>query len=251
MKFLLLYFCTIQFYNTKMIYTFQKEIGESMLQVIDRFKKQYNISKNEKVAFAGRLDPIAFGEIKLLTGDDLNKKDLMCNQNKIYTYSVIECFKTDTYDILGFILQNNILYEEKLFDIPTKIIQEYPLYSSKTVNIDGKMMRLWEAKKTGKLNSDTIIPTKDVTIFYNKIINRKEVGNIELYEIIKNRINKVDGNFRQKETLDIWEKQLNNTNIFKINSYETMISSGGYVRSIANSMGGVAFDICRKQYINI
>ena len=70
-----------------------------------------------------------------------------------------------------------------------------------------------------------------------------------LFNLIKNRVDTVKGNFRQKETLELWEDKLDKLDNFKLNYYETMISSGGYVRSIANSMGGVAFDIFRKEYL--
>lgn len=235
-----------------MLINYHKEIGESMQDVINRFKKEYNLYSKEKVAFAGRLDPIAFGRIKLITGDDLKFKDEMCEQNKIYTYTVLESFQTDTYDILGLITHLNEKYDEKLFENPIIFDQPYPSFSSKTVNIDGKMMRLWNAKKSGKLNESIEIPTKKVTIFYNRIIKREEITGDELFNLIKNRIDKVKGDFRQKETLELWKTKLNliNSNNFKLNYYETMISSGGYVRSIANSMGGVAFDIFRKEYIN-
>lgn len=238
-----------------MLINYYKEIGESMQDVINRFKKEYNLDSKEKVAFAGRLDPIAFGRIKLITGDDLKFKDEICNLNKIYTYTVLESFQTDTYDILGLITNCNQNYDEKLFEDFITFNQPYPSFSSKTVNIDGKMMRLWKAKKSGKLNKLIEIPTKKVTIFYNRLIKRGEITGDDLFNLIQNRIDKVNGDFRQKETLEMWKTKLDmligteKHNIkFKLNYYETLISSGGYVRSIANSMGGVAFDIFRKEY---
>ena len=232
-----------------MLINYHKEIGESMQDVIDRFRKEFNLDSKEKVAFAGRLDPIAYGTIKLLTGDDLKLKDELCEQNKIYTYTVIESFQTDTYDVLGLVTDSKSNYNEKLFEEPITFDQPYPSFSSKTVNIDGKMMRLWDAKKSGKLNETIEIPTKKVTIFYNRLIKREEITGDELFNLIKNRVDTVKGNFRQKETLELWEDKLGKLDNFKLNYYETMISSGGYVRSIANSMGGVAFDIFRKEYL--
>ena len=62
-----------------MLIEYEKQIGESMQQVINRFKQDYNLDLKEKVAFAGRLDPIAFGKIKLLTGEDIKDKDKLSN----------------------------------------------------------------------------------------------------------------------------------------------------------------------------
>ena len=232
-----------------MLIKYHKEIGESMQDVINRFKIEYKLDSKEKVAFAGRLDPIAFGMIKLITGEDLKLKDKICEQNKIYTYTVLESFQTDTYDVLGLITNMNVKYNEKIFEDSITFDQPYPSFSSMTVKIDGKKMRLWEAKKSGKLIESIQIPTKQVTIFYNRLIKREYVTCDELFKLITNRIDKVKGDFRQKETLDLWKTNLD-SNKFKLNYYETKISSGGYVRSIANSMGGVAFDIFRKEYLD-
>ncbi len=230
-----------------MIVEYDKKIGESMQQIINRFKKEYNLNPKEKVAFAGRLDPIAFGKIKLLSGEDIKDKDKLCEQDKIYSYSVIESFQTDTYDVLGLIINNKLEYKQNIFSEPIDFAQPYPIFSSKTVNIDRKMMRLWDAAKNNKLKSIEI-PTKQVKIFYNKLKSQGEKTGAELFDLIQDRINKVDGDFRQKETLEIWDKNINKEKLYRINHYETKISSGGYVRSIANNMGGVAFDINRIKY---
>jgi tRNA U55 pseudouridine synthase TruB len=232
-----------------MIVDYKKNIGESMQSVVDRFKEQYMLDKNEKIAFAGRLDPIAYGIVRLLSGEDRKKMDMMCLHDKIYSFDVIEGFTTDTYDVLG--LVNNICeYKENIFDIEKIIEQTYPIYSSKTVDINGRMVRLWDAAKNNMLENIKI-PTKEVKIYYVKKLGCVEFNSEQLYNIIENIINTVCGDFRQKEILDKWkEVLLNNKKTYKINHYETKISSGGYVRSIANSMGGVAMNICRMQYID-
>lgn len=233
-----------------MILVFHKEIGESMQNVIDRFRQEYGLKKEEKIAFAGRLDPIAFGKIKILTGDDLKNKDLICDQYKVYTYSVIHGVQTDTYDILGMITNPDSSFMEYIIsDQGMTFEQPYPFFSSKTININGKMMRLWDAKLKGCITESTPIPTKTVTIFYNKILRTEKIDPIELFKLIKSRIDKVNGNFRQNEIIENWENYLKNNNSFTISHYETKISSGGYVRSLANNMGGTAYDICRQEYL--
>jgi tRNA U55 pseudouridine synthase TruB len=232
-----------------MIIDYKKNIGESMQIVVDRFKKEYMLDKNEKIAFAGRLDPIAFGIVRLLSGIDRMSMDYMCSHDKIYTFDVIEGFNTDTYDILG--LVNNICeYKENIFDMEKVIEQEYPIYSSKTVDINGRMVRLWDAAKNNMLENIKI-PTKSVKIYYVKKLGCDEFNSEYLYNIIENIINTVCGDFRQKEILENWKKVLlTNKKIYKVNHYETKISSGGYVRSIAHNMGGVAMNICRMKYID-
>ena len=232
-----------------MIIDYKKNIGESMQSIVDRFKEEYKLDKNEKIAFAGRLDPIAFGIVRLLSGSDRMQMDYMCSHDKIYTFDVIEGFNTDTYDILG-LVNNMCEYKENIFDMEKIIEQTYPIYSSKTVDINGRMVRLWDAAKNNMLENIKI-PTKQVKIYYVKKIESNIVESADLYIIIENIINTVKGDFRQKEILENWkEVLLTNKKIYKINHYETKISSGGYVRSIAHNMGGVAMNICRMKYID-
>jgi tRNA U55 pseudouridine synthase TruB len=231
-----------------MIVEFNKIIGETMNDVISRFKREYFLRNEEKVSFAGRLDPLAFGKIILLTKSDKYEQYKFCNFDKIYSFSVLHDFQTDTYDVMGLVTDfkefNEIIIEE-----PTLINQSYPPYSSKTINVNGKMTKLWELAKENKL-SDKLIPTKDVNIYYVKKITEQEIKGIDLYNLICNNINKVNGNFRQIEIKDKWLKIINFDNIYNVSDYETKISSGGYVRSIANNMNGTAFNICREKYIN-
>jgi tRNA U55 pseudouridine synthase TruB len=235
-----------------MIIEYTKNIGESMQDVVDRFKNEYKINKKEKVAFAGRLDPLAFGKIRLLIGADTKKMDEECSLDKIYSYSVIHSFQTDTYDVLGLITKNNIdtkfTNHNLIFDTERLILQPYPPFSSKTVEIDGKMVRLWFATKNNMKIPE--LPTKEVKIFYNKKLGEKYINGKDLLELITNLVNKVKGDFRQDETLETWEKNIDKEKEYLIEDFETKISSGGYVRSIANSMGGVALNICRKEYLD-
>jgi tRNA U55 pseudouridine synthase TruB len=232
-----------------MIVDYYKNIGESMSDVINRFKIEYNLNKLEKVAFAGRLDPLAHGIVRLLTHNDKIYKDQECNHNKIYTYSVIESFQTDTYDIMG-LINGTKDFQEDCFD-NRNIVQEYPKYSSKTINIDGKMVRLWDAAKNNLIKEDTQMPTKDVTIFFNKKESSATIHGKDLLDLIISRINMVQGDFRQKEIIELWEKNIDINNInkeYKLGFYRAKISSGGYVRSIAHSMNSTAFDIYRVSY---
>ena len=45
-----------------------KEAGHTMVQTMDKFKKDNNI--DSKVCYCGRLDPIARGQVLLLVGDE-------------------------------------------------------------------------------------------------------------------------------------------------------------------------------------
>ena len=102
--------------------------------MIEKFKKDNNISK--KISFAGRLDPMAYGLMILLVGDECKKQDLYCGKDKIYEFNIIYGFETDSLDILG--ISKKI--DKKVIDykkLTGKKLQQYPVYSSKTLKIDG------------------------------------------------------------------------------------------------------------------
>nr|MBP7006569.1 hypothetical protein [Candidatus Paceibacterota bacterium] len=81
----------------------------------------------------------------------------------------------------------------------------------------------------------------------------EKMNNKRILENIEKRIQKVKGDFRQKEILKIWKEKLKNQDIYFIGSFSIKCSSGTYVRSIANSLGdglhipALAFSIKRTK----
>ena len=70
-----------------------KPIGITPLQLIKKYKRENNIK--EKISFAGRLDPMAHGEMVLLKGDECKKQDSFCGKDKIYEFEILYGFTTD------------------------------------------------------------------------------------------------------------------------------------------------------------
>ena len=59
-----------------------KPVGMTPVELIRKYKRENNII--QKVSFAGRLDPMARGEMILLIGDECKRQDSYCGRNKIY-----------------------------------------------------------------------------------------------------------------------------------------------------------------------
>src|SRR4029079_18307336 len=111
-----------------------------------------------------------------------------------------------TYDILGKIvsLKTDIENPTKqirnnLKNFTGKFVQQYPIYSSKTVN--GK--QLFEYARAG---TPVEIPEREVRVKELKFLKLRKINNKKLLANIEKRINKVKGDFRQKEILKIWRK---------------------------------------------
>ena len=226
-----------------------KPIGITPLELIEKYKKENNI--NKKVSFAGRLDPMAYGLMVLLEGDECKKQDLYCGKDKIYEFNIIYGFETDSLDILGIskkIDKKGIDYKKLI----GKIVQPFPVYSSKTLKIDGINKPLWWWEKNGKLDK-SMIPKKEVEIYEIDKLEENYYNNEEINIIINNRLSKLsDKNkkkFRYDEISREWKDNLEEKKIYKVNKFRTKVSSGTYIRGICEDMGGVAFDINRIDII--
>jgi hypothetical protein len=252
-----------------MIYIYNKNIGETMTEVIKRFSQENNVK--EKIAYAGRLDPLAYGKIIILTGNDIYKKDDYCNKSKIYETWMIEEIMTDTYDIMGMVvtyqltnnytldpltnnctlvpLTNNCTLEPLA---PHRYKQYYPPYSSIPIRVGDIRKPLWYYTKNNIKIPDELRPYKQV-ILHNAIkLDEKYISSNELLDIILDRISKViTGDFRQEDITKQWKQLLSTTSTYKISKWKFEISSGGYIRYIANMMGNTCFDINRIGYIDV
>lgn len=220
-----------------------KPIGQTTVEFIANYKNIHNI---DKISFAGRLDPIAYGKIIILTNDDIHKKKDYCDKDKIYEACIIKNIITDTYDILG--IPEWKQTEE--YTIPKTFNQKYPPYSS--VIIKKYKKPYWYVAKHNLELSENDIPFKNVTIYDLDIIDKYMLSATELFNLIDTRISKINNkyDFRQTLIIDKWKLFLNNNDMnFEINKIRVKCTSGTYIRNIANMMGGCAFDINRISFI--
>jgi len=246
-----------------------KKRGETPLECLNRFKIDNSEYKDEKMTYAGRLDPLASGLLLVLVGEECKTKEKYLGLDKEYEVDVLLGFATDSYDILGKINKNhsdssfweheNILLnifsvrrrrssqvsqkENPHFSINIlsviksfvgKFSQKYPAFSSRTVGGEP----LFALAKSGGI-SDEEIPTKDVEIKSIELLGEKNILKSDLEHFIKDSIALVSGDFRQEEILELWGKELENSRQteFKIISIKVSCTSGTYMRSLANEIG--------------
>jgi len=246
----------------KKILILNKKEGETPLEALQNFRAKNKDYKDIKMTYAGRLDPMASGLILILTGEETKNKDKYLVLDKEYYFSVLFGFATDTYDILGKVKHSDIFENVRMLELGKKIkqnlkyftgqfTQQYPLYSSKTVN--GKQLFIY-----GRNHEDVKLPKRIVYVSYLKFLKLRKISGKTLLSIIEKRIKKVKGDFRQKEILKIWLKKLSikKSESFFIASFKIKCGSGTYVRDIANSLGeklgisSLAFSIKRTKIGN-
>ncbi len=226
---------------------FQKNLGETPLEALNRFKAQNPEYSELKATYAGRLDPAAEGEILFLFGDLVHKKDEYLLHNKIYTATFALGVSTDTGDLLGVPTKSNNksasnslsnLDEEKIKELLTEIknlkTQTYPAYSSKTV--DGKP--LFAHTREG---NEVERPIRNIEIFDCSLVDQKNIIKEELLERVKKICALVTGDFRQNEIIKSWEELINekqnqiDKNLpdeIRLLTLSLHVSSGTYIRTM-------------------
>jgi len=240
----------------QLILSLYKNRGETPLGCIERFKIENPEYKDEKMTYAGRLDPLAEGLLLVLVGEECKNKEKYLGLDKEYEVDVLFGFATDTYDVLGLVTE--VLCKDSVIPVQTGILnldprlrgddttkellnsfigrftQKYPAYSSKTIN--GQTM--FSLSKSGKLN-DEEIPKKDVEIKSIELLGQKTISKNDLGKYIKESIDLVKGDFRQNEIQKEWNSAMarSDLDVLNIISIRVICTSGTYMRTLANSIG--------------
>lgn len=227
--------------------------------MIHLVRKMQSELHDAPIGYAGRLDPMAHGVLVLMVGAATKHRDEYLHLQKSYTFEIVYGMTTDTFDILG-------LLKDKSYIAPPKNAksfvnsfvnirvgtweQEYPPFSSKTVN--GKPLFWWA--KNGLLHTISI-PKHTVTVDSFAVEAHTTIDTYILQNMIKQRIQSVSGEFRQEETLKLWEDffQINQNTQFMSSKFSITCSSGTYMRGIAQELGqslgcgAVTIDILRTK----
>lgn len=219
-----------------------KKPGLTPLACLNTFKEAYPEYKSTTLSYAGRLDPMAEGLLLILVNEENKKRELYQSLEKEYTFSILFGVATDTYDVMGRITQTakpNLSSVSKalplLLSKTQKLrVQQYPPFSSKTVQ--SKPLYWWAREK--RLHEITI-PSHPITITSLSLQELKEKKGQEVATEAIVNIQKVFGEFRQKEILKDWQEfKTTNANFpFPTATCTITCSSGTYVRSICHELG--------------
>jgi len=79
----------------------EKAVGETPLQRMEAWRTQAGIAAHVPLTYAGRLDPMASGQLLVLVGEECKKKDKYLALDKTYQFSVLLGIGSDTHDVLG------------------------------------------------------------------------------------------------------------------------------------------------------
>ena len=212
-----------------------KKVGETPLELLDRVRKEKPELENKTLSYAGRLDPMAEGQMLVLVGDKENKerkKYMGCDKEYLATFLV--GISTDTGDILGLINKEQLtqidkdFIEKQVSNLKNITTQTYPWFSGKA--IDG--IKLFDHFKAG--NTEMIRPSRSVTIKKSNLVSISKMSTEELENYITKSVDKVHGDFRQKEVLNHWDNffHKNTTEEFSVIKIKFLVSSGTFIRGL-------------------
>jgi tRNA pseudouridine55 synthase len=219
-----------------------KKLGETPRERLERLRAQKPHYAHEVLSYAGRLDPMAEGVLLCLVGSANKRRDAYLDLSKEYVLDILFGFSTDTYDILGRVMETGDasgltkkLLLQALNEFRGHLSQEYPPYSSKPV--EGKSLFEWA--RANALSS-ILLPTRSVTIYDIEIEKLYKVKEPQLLQYIEESVGRVGGDFRQEEILAAWHKNLKKKGDreFPCATVRIACSSGTYARSIAHGVGG-------------
>lgn len=212
-----------------------KKSGETPLECLNRFKQENPEYKNDKMTYAGRLDPLASGVLLVLVGEECKYKEKYLVLDKEYELTILFGFSTDTLDVLGLVEEtktgaldyfghyNESDFRNLISKFQKSFKQKYPKYSSPV--IAGR-----------SLDS---LPEKQVEI---KKIEFGAFGFVSkkcLHDFVLESIFSVKGNFRQNMSWVSWAKALekfSDQNLPTL-TLKVQCTSGTYMRSLAENIG--------------
>ena len=201
--------------------------GLTPLQTLDLLRKKFPEYNNEKLSYAGRLDPLASGVMLVLVGEGNFEREKYLALPKVYQAQILLGVSTDTGDVLGLVQETSKgvldIDRSNLENIIRSCVgvfeQEYPQFSSP------------------KIAGATIL-TRQVEIVSITLDDIDTVSSDQLSEQVADRVTKVVGDFRQRDILDKWDHvrgQLQKK--LPLLTITVTTGSGVYIRSLAERVG--------------
>lgn len=213
-------------------------MGETPLQALGRVRKEKGISHDIPMTYAGRLDPLVEGLMVVLVGEACKTKDEYTKLAKTYEFEILSGVSTDTYDLLGLVTKTDFQKKIEIDQIKKyleenkkTIIQKYPPYSSKT--FEGKQLH------THAREGNTPTIEHEVSLFEYEFLGERSIAKEELLQTILERIDLVQGDFRQQEIKEKWQEVFYpiGKTYAVVTKWRVDVSGGFYIRQLVHDIG--------------
>ena len=252
--------------DNDLCFTYHKLVGETPLQAIERAREERALPPYVKMAYAGRLDPMAEGKLLVLTGDYCNHVHDYWHLDKEYNVSVLLGMSSDSHDVLGRLSYTSPVSTPSPDTIQTTLDSltgdyawPYPVISSKPVG--GKPLFQWFLED----RLDEIeIPLSTGTIFSihmrgirritPEALKKRTLEKIHSVAIVTDPSKRLGRDFRRHEVIDSWNAWYSsNPDDLTVVDITVTASAGTYMRTLSHELGkaldtgGLALEINRTE----
>lgn len=208
-----------------------KQRFETPLEALIRARFEHNIPAEVPMTYAGRLDPMAVGQMMLLVGEECKNREVYLGRDKAYKLEILFGIGTDTQDLFGVINEEiRILKEEDgvacmiaaKAEVPNFIgthTFSYPKYSTK-----------------GLLAAEDELPEREMTVTTISFEGGKVATGIQVKSIVAEALKNIHGDFRYTDIEASWSGITDEAEFPVIKLY-VECASGTYMRTIAEQLG--------------
>ncbi len=232
----------------------EKRVGETPLEAMETWRRKQSSEYTKlPLAYAGRLDPLASGQLLILIGDTCKVQEQYHSLDKTYEFSILFGIGSDTGDVMGRLTPppypQAVVTKDKLARVlphfKGTLQLPFPAFSSRTVQ--GKPLHTWAVE--GRLG-EIEIPVQTSTIHGLTVTKVETKMRAEVVKDALAKINSIPpvtdlrkalGNdFRRTDIRadwDIFKKGGAPSDRFTIAHFTTTVSSGTYIRSLAPAIG--------------
>lgn len=231
-----------------------KKVGETPLSAMEAWRKRQGATYRDlPLAYAGRLDPLASGQLLVLIGDECKVQERYHALDKTYRFSILFGVGSDTGDVMGRLqghpyAQTLITPKQLHRALPHyrgNITLPFPAFSSRTVQ--GKPLHTWAVE--GRLH-EIEIPLQS-SVVYRLTIDKIEtkmrtaicseaLAKINSIPPVTDERKALGNDFRRTDIRADWEhfkKSGAASDRFTIAHCTATVSSGTYIRSLAGAIG--------------
>lgn len=244
-----------------------KQIGETPLMAIQKWKRKNSIYTDTIASYAGRLDPMASGKLLILLGEECKRQQTYTALDKEYEIEILLDIESDTGDVLGLSSYMQKETHPNTDTVETVLRHEigahmraYPAFSSKT--LAGKPLFLHTLEGTLQVADlpKHIEKIYTMTCMGSSLITQRELKTrvavlLDHVPYIKEPSKRLGENFRINEVRTHWESNFETMGErkFSILRVKVVCASGTYMRSLAGRIGatlgtsGLALSIRRTR----
>lgn len=225
-----------------------KKVGETPYEILQKLE----LKTKRKFFHTGNLDPMARGLMLFIPTRFRFLEKKLKSLKKVYEFTIIQGFTTDSQDLLGLIINYDVMMDKA--DFKALLLKfKYSYKSQVPPQISRKNLKKAGLSKflTGSKLKD--LSPNPVKIYDVKFLGDSKLKKKRLYSYIKSSFIELKNDFRQDKILINYDEHLKKLpNEFYLYKFRIKVSGGFYIRALVRDLSekiGVpltTFEINRK-----